>query len=70
MVNHVLSSICKPEEIVIILNGQDELLGRQSFKIINSKFKNDQSLMMVYSHYFTYNFNYNGYDDIRSSSFS
>ena len=30
---------CKPEEIFLIVDGDDELLGRQVFKLFNSVFQ-------------------------------
>jgi hypothetical protein len=45
-------SYCKPYEIFIILDGDDELLGRQVFKLFNSQFQ-AKKYWLAYSNFMT-----------------
>lgn len=41
---------CKPSDIFIIVDGDDELVGRQVFKFYNAKFQQDD-LWFMYSNF-------------------
>jgi len=43
---------CKPEEIFMIVDGDDELLGRQVFKFFNAIFQEKQAYF-VYTNFIT-----------------
>ena len=44
---------CQPEEIFVIVDGDDELLGRQVFKLFNSVFQREQN-WFVYSNFISF----------------
>lgn len=53
------NSFCQLNDIFIVVDGDDELIGRQVFKLYNSIFQK-QGVWFVYSNFLTIN-NYVGY---------
>ena len=43
---------CKPYEIFMIVDGDDELIGKQVFKLFNSIYQNEE-LWIVYTNFIT-----------------
>ncbi len=44
---------CKAEDIVFIIDGDDELIGRQAFKLFNAVYQKTNALV-AYSNYVAY----------------
>lgn len=47
-------NFCRPEEIFIVIDGDDYLLGKLAFKLFNAAFSNTDS-WVVYSNFLTVN---------------
>lgn len=48
----VAHEFCKPHEIFMIVDGDDELVGKQVFKFFNSQFQS-KGLWLIYSNFLT-----------------
>jgi hypothetical protein len=57
---HAINAYCDKEEIVFIVDGDDELIGRQVFKLFNAIYQKG-NLSSVYTNYIT-----NTYSDYNS----
>ena len=45
-------NFCKPFEIFIIVDGDDELVGKQVFKLFNAKYQ-EEGLWVMYTNFIT-----------------
>lgn len=49
---------CKEDQIQVMIDGDDELIGRYALQVINSVYRSQQDVWIVYSNYKTSEFTY------------
>ena len=62
---HAAFSFCKMDEIQVLIDGDDELIGRQAFFYLNAEFHKSSQPWLVYESYFSSIYTYGESKDVR-----